>query len=338
MATVRTTRSWAPTARVAGRAIAAQQSFARQTVARRSHTLTVPYTHLGVTPFEKGVPAEQVRGLSPVEKRWDFWTTSNAFLALNERHGFMGFKYVPYGEAWVIERGNSFSRIITNGWSFVMPMMERIKVIKNAHPVVMGVVTPLVKSKDGADVNGYAVIQIQVTDYERSAYYVDAESNRLDSERGAARVTRRILQTELANISLSNGEISSSDKASIAAKITAALQAKASEFGLEVQSVEIRGAFPATSNVPDKLRALDPPLPAEDASGHQLSADYWADALSPPFFEKRKFGSEKEVRTPAAVSLEWCIPSPPDFHHFNMVPKMTAPPAEDTAVKTKPAH
>jgi hypothetical protein len=64
---------------------------------------------------------------------------------------------------------------------------------------------------------------------------------------------------------------------------------------------------------------MDPPLVDESVPGHNLSADYWSEVLSPPFFEKVKFGSQKELKTPAAVSLEWSIPSPPDFHHFNMV-------------------
>ena len=83
------------------------------------------------------------------------------------------------------------------------------------------------------------------------------------------------------------------------------------------------------------MRALNPPLVEPDTPGHNLSNDYWADhVLTPPFFEKRKFGSEKEARTPAAVSLEWSVPSPPDYHHFNMVPKVTvAPPAEGKVAK-----
>ncbi|TPX31805.1 hypothetical protein SmJEL517_g04948 [Synchytrium microbalum] len=335
MASVRTVYQ---VAKVAGRAVASQQSsILRQSVARRSHTLAVPYTHLGITQFDKGVPVEQVRELTPVEKRWDFWTTSNAFLERKQEAGFLGFMYVPYGEVWVIERGSSFSRIATTGWNFMLPVTDKIKAIKNAHSVVMGIVTPPVRTKDGVDVNGYAVVTIKITDYERSAYYVDAETNRLDSERGAARVVRRILESELASVSSASGEIAESDKASIADKITAALKAKSVDFGLDVTSVEIRGAFPQTSNVPDKLRALDPPLPAEDQAGHGLSSDYWADALAPPYFEKRKFGSEKEVRTPAAVSLEWCIPSPPDFHHFGMIPKMTAAPSDEKKVAA-PAH
>ena len=67
------------------------------------------------------------------------------------------------------------------------------------------------------------------------------------------------------------------------------------------------------------MRAFSPPLPEKDAPGHNLSADYWAEVLPPPFFEKFKFGSRKELKAAAAVSLEWSIPSPPDYHHYNMV-------------------
>lgn len=131
---------------------------------------------------------------------------------------------------------------------------------------------------------------------------------------------RKTLHREIASISVNaQGEISQSDKTAIAQKIQSALKAKEAEFGLEVISVEVRGAFPSEFNVPDKLRALDPPLRPEDAAGHGLSADYWSEVLSPPYFEKRTFGSGKEIRTPATVSLEWAIPSPPDYHHFNEV-------------------
>lgn len=45
----------------------------------------------------------------------------------------------------------------------------------------------------------------------------------------------------------------------------------------------------------------------------------WADVLTPPYFQKFKHGSEKTPVTPMTPSMEWNVPSPPDFHHFNMV-------------------
>ena len=39
--------------------------------------------------------------------------------------------------------------------------------------------------------------------------------------------------------------------------------------------------------------------------------DYWADVITPPFFEKLKFGGRKEYKTLATNDLVWSIPSPP---------------------------
>jgi hypothetical protein len=69
----------------------------------------------------------------------------------------------------------------------------------------------------------------------------------------------------------------------------------------------------------EKVRAYHTPGQEPDSAGHGLSADYWADVLTPPMFEKFRYGSNRQLKTAAAVSLEWSIPSPPDFHHFNMV-------------------
>ena len=100
-----------------------------------------------------------------------------------------------------------------------------------------------------------------------------------------------------------------------------------------IQTWGLGGAFPSTSQVPDKLRALDPPVVEADFPGHGLGADYWSEVLSPPFFQKCKYGAAKEQIAPAAVSLEWSIPSPPDYHHFNELPRMTALASGETAVK-----
>jgi hypothetical protein len=57
----------------------------------------------------------------------------------------------------------------------------------------------------------------------------------------------------------------------------------------------------------------------EDYCGHHLANDYWEPYMTPPFFTKFMYGSQKVPVTPVTTSLEWNIPSPPDFHHFNEV-------------------
>ncbi len=91
------------------------------------------------------------------------------------------------------------------------------------------------------------------------------------------------------------------------------------EWGLECANVHVRGFFSQQDNVPSKIRAYEKPHPNFDAPGHDLAADYWADQLQPSYFFKYTFGSKKQIVTPIADTLEWNIPSPPDFHHFSMV-------------------
>ncbi|KAI9013332.1 hypothetical protein BC832DRAFT_521272, partial [Gaertneriomyces semiglobifer] len=249
------------------------------------HTLTVPQIHNPIVPFENGVPAQQYRELEAREKKWDFWTTSDVFSGYKPK--FLGLSYVPYGETWVMQRGGQPSKVLEHGVHFLIPGVDKLKAVKSAKPVVMGVLAQG-QSKDGKKVDAYAVVYVQVTDAETSAFYLDVESNLPDSERAAAKTVRKILEREIENVSVAaNGQVGATEQANIVDKISAALRSKEEEFGLTPVAVEIRGVFPAEYQLADKLRALDPPLPPADLSGHNLSADYWSDVLSPPFFEKR---------------------------------------------------
>lgn len=290
---------------------------------RASHSLVVPYIHNPITSFQNGVPASLVREVPVHEKNWDFWTSSDAFRGVNP--SIQGIAaVVPSGEVWVVSTGGNLSAL-KEGISFAVPFLTRVVAVKNPDPISMGIMTVAVKTKDGQDVNAYAVAHVKVADFCKSVAYVDPETNRNDSERAAAQVVRKTLESLVANISVgSSCEISASDKSQISEKIVSALNAKAAEFGMEISGVEVRGVYPVSASIPDKLRALDPPMHLATAAGDNLSADYWADLLSPPFFEMKKFGSAKETKTAVATSLEWSIPSPPDFHHFNQIPNMMA--------------
>ncbi|KAJ3203602.1 hypothetical protein HK099_001457, partial [Clydaea vesicula] len=283
---------------------------------RLLHSLAIPYNHQPLTKFENGIPKTLVRPLVQNERKWDFWTSSDAFYA--EKPSFFGFTHIPFGEIWVFKSG----KVLNAGFHFITPFVSKLHAVKTEHPILMGIVTQTVNTKDGNNVNGYVVATIQVTDYAKSALYLDPETNRYDSERVVARFLRKRLEEELNNFS--GKELDSSTKSKLNSKLVDALRAKEGEFGLKVLDIDVRGAYDSSINLADKLRALDPPPVDENAAGHNLSNDYWADRLTPPFFEKNRFGSNKEIKTPAAVSLEWCIPSPPDYHHFNMIPKMTA--------------
>jgi hypothetical protein len=128
-----------------------------------------------------------------------------------------------------------------------------------------------------------------------------------------------------------------SDTAKIAAAILEKLNAN-TEWGLKFENVEVRGLFDAAENVPAKIRAYDPPHPDFEGPGHDLAADYWTEHLTPPYFQKVTYGSKKTVVTPTAPSLEWNVPSPPDFHHFVMQPKVAVAPEEEDLAKLGVKH
>ncbi len=87
------------------------------------------------------------------------------------------------------------------------------------------------------------------------------------------------------------------------------------------------------------MAALEPPRPDPEGRGYYLDADYWANVLSPPFFKKFTFGPRREWETPVARNLVWAIPSPPDFHHYNQIPRLAVdPPAEQTEKIAAAAH
>lgn len=241
---------------------------------------------------------------------------------------------MPQGEVWVVERGGSFSRALEAGRHVLIPFIDKIKTVKLGSLISTGVIAPGVVSKstltnqDGAQVDAYCVVYFKVADFAKSAYFVDVESNKLDSERAAARTARKAMAAHIATLSVTDGQISTADQKSLEDKVMQALIAKQAKYGLEFSHVEVRGAFDVQAGVSDKIRALEAPHPDFEGPGHDLPNDYWQQHLTPAFFEKCTFGSYKVPKTPAAVSLEWSVPSPPDFHHFNEIPKLTVPPAE----------
>lgn len=193
--------------------------------------------------------------------------------------------------------------------------------MKNAHPVVMGVVATNAKTKDGVAVDGYAVIYAKVEDAYQSAYYEDPQTGKLDSERALAHLARQTLTKEIAKVSSVKDKLSESDANAVRKAILNALRPQESSYGITVLDVEFRGAFAQTFELPYKLKALEAPVNDPNVPGHAMSADYWADVLTPPFFKKFKFGTLKEYETKTGTSLDWVIPSPPEYHHFNQLPR-----------------
>jgi len=302
---------------------------------RLGHTLIVPYCHRPVTKFTADlVPEDQVRELKPSEGKWEFWTSSPAFAPTMPKT--RGVVSVPIGESWVVERLGSYNRTLQSGVSFILPFVESVKSVKNTTLSSLGFISTEINTPHGL-FDAYAVLHYKVADASISTYYVDPETNKQDSERAASRILRKALSTKV--LTLSSTALSAADKEKLGEEILEGFKKDAGALGLSAEKVEIRGVFPQSQQVPQKLRAYEYPAVDLDGPGHDLEADYWTEVLSPPYFQKMKYGSSYVPVTPITPSMEWNIPSPPDFHHFNMQPKVTVAPEEEELKKMgKPTH
>jgi hypothetical protein len=292
---------------------------------RNSNTLIVPYTHLPVSTFERGVPTTLVRELSVEEKKWQCWTNSQGEFEMKPAPWWVAA--IPKDETWVVERFGK-SRELAPGFHFFIPKIDKVKSVKSLTPLTSGVVSRGMGVNRDLDI--YLVAHFEVVNATKSAYYSHPAVKNGDSERALMTLAQNVIK----DFSASKSELVAQDGLALRELVLKELTSSADELGLKMIDVEFRGAFKSDERVPDKLRAICAPDKDPSVPGHGLSNDYWADELTPPFFEKKKYGSEYEPITPATVSLEWSIPSPPDFHHFNMIPKMVAPQSEGKVEKS----
>jgi hypothetical protein len=234
---------------------------------------------------------------------------------------------IPKDETWVVERFGK-SRELAPGFHFFIPKIDKVKSVKSLTPLTSGVVSRGMGVNRDLDI--YLVAHFEVVNATKSAYYSHPAVKNGDSERALMTLAQNVIK----DFSASKSELVAQDGLALRELVLKELTSSADELGLKMIDVEFRGAFKSDERVPDKLRAICAPDKDPSVPGHGLSNDYWADELTPPFFEKKKYGSEYEPITPATVSLEWSIPSPPDFHHFNMIPKMVAPQSEGKVEKS----
>jgi len=90
----------------------------------------------------------------------------------------------------------------------------------------------------GASVDAYGTALYRVVDPKTSAYYLDPETNKADSERAAARVLRKALAAAVADVSASS--LSSDLKTQVGAKVLESIKKREAELGLAFDLVEIR--------------------------------------------------------------------------------------------------
>lgn len=154
----------------------------------------------------------------------------------------------------------------------------------------------------------------------QSAFYVDEERGGCDAETSLQYITLEAIANEARNHKFSgDGKVDPEVEKVILQKIHEKHAAHTPHYGMEVLSVELRGVWKQSDEVPLRIYSLEPEAPRPDIQQSILPNDYWGEVMEPMPFKRYTYGSEKMIDTPAVTSLEWAIPSPPDYHHYNMV-------------------
>lgn len=187
---------------------------------------------------------------------------------------FMMVRSVPQGEEWTVERFGRYTRTLSPGLRFLIPIMDKIGARINMMETVLDIDSQEVITRDNAMVVTDAVTFYQVVDAAAAAYEVR------DLYRALANLTQTNIRSVVGSMdldeSLSNREI-------INAKLLSVIDGAATPWGIKVTRVEIKDLAPP----PDISEAMARQMKAErdkraeilQAEGEKQSAILKAEGL-----------------------------------------------------------
>lgn len=163
---------------------------------------------------------------------------------------FMMVKSVPQGEEWTVERFGRYTRTLSPGLRFLVPIMDKVGARINMMETVLDIPSQEVITKDNAMVSADAVAFYQVVDAARAAYEV------------------RNLEHALGNLSMTNirsvvGSMdldqSLSNRDQINSRLLTVIDEASNPWGVKVTRVEIKDLAPP----PDINEAMARQMKAE---------------------------------------------------------------------------
>ncbi|WGI22552.1 SPFH domain-containing protein [Amylibacter sp. IMCC11727] len=163
---------------------------------------------------------------------------------------FMMVRSVPQGEEWTVERFGRYTRTLSPGLRFLIPIMDKIGAKINMMETVLDIDSQEVITRDNAMVVTDAVTFYQVVDAAAAAYEVR------DLYRALANLTQTNIRSVVGSMdldeSLSNREV-------INAKLLSVIDEAAHPWGIKVTRVEIKDLAPP----PDISEAMARQMKAE---------------------------------------------------------------------------